>query len=72
MLNYRKLKKTNIEKYESIVQSRIVGNKLLLKGIYLKNSFPGINTKQEEKQVINILKNDKLQKNILKELVNYC
>jgi|ETNmetMinimDraft_20_1059909.scaffolds.fasta_scaffold87928_2 3-deoxy-manno-octulosonate cytidylyltransferase (CMP-KDO synthetase) len=72
LLNYSKLKKTNIEIFESIDQSRIVENKLSLKGIYLKNSFPGINTKQEEKQVIDILKNNKIQKNILKQVLNYC
>ena len=67
-----KLKKTDTEIFESIDQSRIVENKLSLKGIYLKNSFPGINTKQEEKQVIDILKNNKIQKNILKQVLNYC
>ena len=71
-MNYSKLKKTNTEIFESIDQSRIVENKLSLKGIYFQNSFPGINTKQEEKQVIDILKNNKIQKNILKQVLNYC
>ena len=72
LLNFKKLKRTNIESFESIDQSRVVENKLLLKGVHLKNAFPGINTKQEEKQVIGILKNNKLQKNILKRILNYC
>ena len=69
LLNYKKLKKTNAFEFQSLDQSKVIENKFTLKGIHLNNSFPGINTKQEEKMVINILKTNKLQKNILKKTI---
>ena len=68
LLNYIKLKKTNTELFQSIDQSRIIENNIILKSINLKNSFIGINTKAEEKIVMNIISKSKVQKKIFKQL----
>lgn len=60
---------TPLEKIESIEQSRILENDILLQGVYFDKGYPGINTPEEAKKVMQILKQDPLQQAILREIL---
>tara|TARA_B100001057_G_C22775150_1_gene921286 strand:- start:464 stop:1231 length:768 start_codon:yes stop_codon:yes gene_type:complete len=69
ILAFSNLKRTSIEQRDSIDQMRIIQNDIILKGIKFKMAYPGINTKDEEMNVRKILRNDQLQKKILKSII---
>ena len=68
-----KLKLKKISKKEKLIkveQIKIIENSFLLKSIPINFDFPSVNTKKELKICIENLKNNKLQKKILKECLN--
>lgn len=70
ILEFSKLKRTFIEKRDSIDQMRIIENDRVLKSIRFNKGYPGINTRKEELKVRKILKEDKIQSTILKKIVH--
>lgn len=70
ILKFNKLKRTPIEKKDSIDQMRIIENDKILKGCKFKVSYPGINTHAEEIKVKKYLSFDPLQKKLLKSTIN--
>ena len=70
LLNYSGLIRTPLEITQSIDQSRIIENDLPLISVPFSAGFPGINDDREEKMVKEILKTNKSQKKILKQILN--
>jgi len=69
VLNFSSLKRTDIEKTQSIDQSRVIENDLELFSVPFKNGYPGINDEREEKIVRKILQSDQEQSNILNKIL---
>ena len=69
VLNFSSLNRTDIERTQSIDQSRVIENDLKLLSVPFKNGYPGINDKREEKQVRKILEVDENQRSILKKIL---
>ena len=67
---FNNLRRTNIEKSDSIDQMRIVENDKILKSCKFKYAYPGINTVAEEQKVIRILSKNSLQKKLLNKIIN--
>ena len=70
LLNYSGLHRSPLEITQSIDQSRIIENDFPLFSVSFSAGFPGINDIREEKMVKVILKTNKRQKEILKQILN--
>ena len=70
LLNYRQLPRTPMEKIQSIDQSRVVEHDIPLHAVVFSNGYPGINNKEEEKKIREILKMDSRQKKVLEKILN--
>ena len=68
--NYIYLSRTPIEEIQSIEQSRIIEHDIPIKAVPFSNGYPGINDKEEEKKVREILKMDSRQKKLLEKILN--
>ena len=62
---------TPIEECESIEQMRIIENGFSIRSIDLELSQPSINEPHEVNDVLNYFKNNKRQRDLLKEVLNY-
>ena len=69
LLNFNKMQRAPFEINNSIDQSRIIENNYTLQGVKFKYGFIGINDKKEKKKVLNILKNDTNQLQILRKIL---
>ena len=69
VLNFSNLKRTDIEKTQSIDQSRVIENDLKLFSVPFKRGYPGINDKREEKMVRKILQSDAEQSIVLNKIL---
>ena len=69
ILEFNNLKRTIIEKHESIDQMRIIENDKILKSCKFKYAYPGINTVAEEHKVNKILSRNIIQKKLLNRVI---
>ena len=69
VLNFSNLKRTDIEKTQSIDQSRVIESDLKLLSVPFKRGYPGINDKREEKMVRKILQSDAEQSSVLNQIL---
>ncbi|OGQ05127.1 MAG: hypothetical protein A2W61_06315 [Deltaproteobacteria bacterium RIFCSPLOWO2_01_44_7] len=60
---------TPLEMLESIEQSRFLENDIPIRAVRFEKAYPGINTPQEAEAVKRILKEDPIQRAILKEIL---
>jgi len=70
LLKYSGLPRTPLEMSQSIDQSRIVENDLVLNSVQFSSGSPGINEPREEEIVRKILISNPRQKTIIKETLN--
>jgi len=68
LIDFTKSQRTPIETSQSIDQMRLIENDKSVSTYEFLNAYDGINTKKEEKKVINILNNDIYQKKILNNI----
>jgi len=69
LIQYGSMSRTPIEISQSIDQSRILEHDEQLNGVEFSNGYPGINTPREEVLVRHILKQDKSQIAILRDVM---
>lgn len=70
LLKLRSIKSSYFEKKDKIEQIKVIENSFTLKSVPVKFNYPSVNTRKELKICIENLKNNKLQKKILKECLN--